>query len=258
MAIKLADRIRRVRADMPPRVLIYGVPGIGKTTLAAEAPNPIFLQLEDGTPAGLELASFGEVPGFAALMDNLKALATEQHDYQTVVLDSLTALEPMIWEETCRRHRWNDIEAAGYGKGYVAADTVWREVLAALAKLRKEPGMAICMIAHCEITRFEDPTVGAYSRYELRLHKRASGIVTDDADIVGFVNNDVQLQKQDVGFNKTATRGTGSGTRFIHFDDRPAYTAKNRHGLPDRMPLKPGTVWPAIMQSLKPSIEEAA
>lgn len=60
----MIDNIRTVTATLPPRILIHGQEGVGKTTLAAKFPVPVFLQLEDGTPAGLELASFGLLTSF--------------------------------------------------------------------------------------------------------------------------------------------------------------------------------------------------
>lgn len=67
MALSLAS-LKKVHADKPPRILIYGPAGIGKTTLASEFPSPVFLQIEDGTPAGVELTSFGKIDTFQQLI----------------------------------------------------------------------------------------------------------------------------------------------------------------------------------------------
>jgi len=58
----------------------------------------------------------------------LLALA-EQHDFATVVIDSVDWLEPLVWAKACRDNGWNSIEDAGYGKGYVAALNLWRQYI---------------------------------------------------------------------------------------------------------------------------------
>ena len=95
MAISIKD-LRRIRATQPPRVLIYGPPGMGKTTLAAEFPSPVFLQVEDGTPGDLELASFGRLDSLDEVNGAIDALYTDDHDRQTLVIDSLDKLEPLV------------------------------------------------------------------------------------------------------------------------------------------------------------------
>ena len=57
--------IKRVTATLPPRLLIHGQEGVGKTTLAAKFPAPIFLQTEDGIPVGIEADTFGLLTSFS-------------------------------------------------------------------------------------------------------------------------------------------------------------------------------------------------
>ena len=115
MAISLQSLLRSGTA-YPPRLLVYGVAGVGKTKLAANAPNPIFLQTEDGLGM-IQAATFGLMRSYADIQDALDVLFTQQHDFQTVVLDSLDWLEPLIWQETARINNWGHIEQAGFGKG---------------------------------------------------------------------------------------------------------------------------------------------
>src|SRR5262245_35231219 len=93
--------VQQVTATLPPRILVHGQEGTGKTTLAARFPRPIFLQTEDGTPAGVTLSSFGLLETYSAVRDALKRLATEEHDFQTVAIDALDELEGMIWADVC-------------------------------------------------------------------------------------------------------------------------------------------------------------
>ena len=76
----MIDSIRTVTATLAPRLLVHGQEGVGKTTLAAKFPAPVFLQLEDGTPAGLELASFGLLTSFPDVRAALAAQCCTRSD----------------------------------------------------------------------------------------------------------------------------------------------------------------------------------
>jgi AAA domain len=109
--MKIAD-IHRATATLPPRILIHGLEGVGKTTLAARFPDPVFLQIEDGT-GNLELVTFGLLDSLAAVQEAIAALGNEDHDFHTLVLDSVDALEPLVWAAVCREHNWPSIEGRG-------------------------------------------------------------------------------------------------------------------------------------------------
>src|SRR6188472_386951 len=98
MAISIKS-LHRKTATEPPRILLYGPEKAGKTTLASEFPNPVFLQIEDGT-GSLELDTFGKLTSYADVVDAITALMTEEHSFKTVVLDSVSALQPLVWAET--------------------------------------------------------------------------------------------------------------------------------------------------------------
>jgi hypothetical protein len=247
MAKSLAS-LRSSTAVLPPILGLYGVHGWGKTTLASEFPNPVFIQTENGTPGGVELHSFGEIESFSEVLESIASLLTEPHDYLTCVTDSIDAMEPLIWQQACVDNKWDSIESAGFGKGYIVVDQYWREYLAACRALTLN-GIAVVMIAHSDITRFDSPTTDPYSRYGIKLHKRASALVQEAADIVGFCNYRVSIKTEDAGFKKT-TRGVGGGQRLIHLEERPGFLAKNRYQMPESVEYRPGKGYEAL--SLKP------
>jgi len=242
MALSMKD-LRTVKATLPPRALIYGPPGIGKTTLAAEWPLPVFLQIEDGTPSDLALQSFGRLTTYDEVMEAIAALYTEEHQYRTLVLDSLDKLEPLVWAKVCADNQWQNIETPGYGKGYALTDSYWRDILEGASALRRDKNMGVVYIAHSSIETVNDPLTSSYSQYNIRLHKRAVGLMQDEVDAILFINQDVALLQNDPKAKSgpgARVRAAGGGNRWIHSSPRPAYIAKNRYGLPDKVQYEKG------------------
>jgi len=181
----MLDNIQTGRDAKPPRIMIYGQEGCGKSTWCAAAPNAIFIQTEDGL-GEIDTAKFPLSQTLDEVLACLKALADEPHDFQTVVLDSADWTERLIWDKVCQDFGVRSIEKAdgGYGKGYVHALTYWRQIVGLLNTLRDKRGMIVIVIAHSKVERFEDPENSAYDRYTPRLHKSATSLLCEWADAV--------------------------------------------------------------------------
>ena len=135
----------------------------------------------------------------------------------------------------CAERGYASIESPGYGKGWAEADSFWLDFLRGCEWLRRTRGMIIVLIAHSEITTVNDPRVASYTSYQLRLHKRASGLIEDSADLIGFLATDVIIKTEQGGFGKTRARADGGSTRWLHVEGRPAFVAKNRYAMPERI-----------------------
>lgn len=245
MAISLSS-ISKTKGLQAPRILLYGVPGIGKTTFAAGAPNPIFLFTEDG--AGLlEVDSFPLLKSYDDVISSLTSLLNEEHEFKTVVLDSLDHLEPLVWEKVTNAANVDSIASIDFGKGYTEALTYWRQIMDLLDRLRNEKNIAYVLIGHSNIKRFDSPDCEPYDRYQLKLHDKASGLVQERVDCVFFCNYQTVVQKTNVGFGKEKARGIGTGQRHVYTVEKPAYKAKNRFNLPEKLPLS----WGAFMTALQ-------
>lgn len=228
----------------PPRLVVYGPHGIGKTTFAANAPAPIGVLTEDG--AGLlDVPRFPLATSYDQAVSALQSLQGE-HDYQSVFLDSLDHMEPLIWAKVCEREGKRTIEDLGYGKGYVMALDYWRELLALLAALRAR-GMAVILLAHGEVRRYESPETEPYDRHQIKLHRGASALVQEWADCVFFAALETSTTTDDLGFKNTRSRGTTTGRRILHTTENPAYVAKNRYKLPESIDLS----WAAFSDALQ-------
>jgi hypothetical protein len=249
--------IHTATATSPPRILIYGPEGAGKTTLGSKFPSPVILQTEEGIPRGLTMSTFGLQDTFKGVLGSISFLGTEPHDRRTLVVDSLDPLEPLIWREACAANGWATIEQPGYGRGYVIVDNYWLDFLAGLDFLRRERGMMIVLLAHSAIERIDDPRAASYTSYQLRLHKRARALVQDWADGILFLAPDLNIQTEDAGFGKKRTRADGGSTRWLHCEGRPSFTAKNRYGLPPKIMIpKDFNYDAALAPYLPPAVAE--
>lgn len=240
----------------PPRILIYGSQKKGKSTFGSLADSPVFIQVEDGLDA-INVDSFPLAKSFQEVMGNLQSLAEQEHKFKTVVVDSIDWLEPLVWKETVIRNPYGDkgkkvenIEDYGYGKGYMHAMDVWRDYLDALDYLRSEKGMTIIQICHAQIRKFENPETDIYDRYELKLQKSASAKLMEHSDIILFVNQYVGVKKEEKGRSKDGRkRAVGTGELVLYTEERPAFMAGNRYGLPAEIPFaKDGSYWGVLAE----------
>jgi len=236
----------------PPRILIYGPQGLGKSTFGSLAEKPVFIQTEDGLDA-IDAATFPLATVYGDVMSQLTELADKEHDFKTLVIDSLDWLEPLIWKQLIaenptneKNRQVNSIEDYGYGKGFVMALDFWREYIQAINYLRNEKGMMIIQTAHAEIKRFENPATDAYDRYQPKLQKGASALILENSDIVLFTNYFIGVTKENTGFNDRK-RALGSGDRILYTEERPSFIAKSRYNLPAEIPFdKNGEYWNVI------------
>lgn len=242
------EGIHRGKRNVPPRLMLYGTEGIGKSTFASQAPAPIFVKTEDGLNE-IACDSFPLAKSAKAVADYLDALLNEKHSYRTLVVDSLDWLERLVWDELCESYGVSCIEKVdgGYAKGYTHALRRWREFIDKIDRLRNQFNMAVVFIAHAKIEKFEDPEGPSYDRYSPRLHKHVGSLVVEWCDSVFFATRKTITTTEDAGFGKKRGKasaiGGDGGERYIRTVGGPSCVAKNRYGLPPELPLS----WPAFM-----------
>lgn len=239
--------------NRPPRIVLLGVEKIGKSTFAAGADRPIFLPIEgeEGIDS-LDVARFPAVGGWTEILAAMRTLAAENHDYRTVVIDSASALEPLIWGYVCSEFKCASIEqvGGGYAKGYTESVTHWRKLCQMLDYLRREKGMASIIIGHVQIKVFNDPEGLSYDTYTLDIHSKASNVLYRWADSILFANTKVVSREQDAGFGKK--RGTGielsPGARYLFTQKRPAHPGGGR-GIYGHLPYELPLSWGAFCEA---------
>lgn len=224
-------KVRKTKQEAPLRVLVHGAGGVGKSTFAASAPSPVFLAAEDGL-SNIDAQALEEPADWAAVLGSVEQLTTERHAFRTLCIDSLDWLEPLCWAHVCKAAKKPDIEAFGYGKGYVAALDQWRVFYSRLERLRAVTGMGIVMIAHSVRKPVRNPTGDDYESWQIKLHTAAAGLVLEWCDVVGFAQHDV-------GIDTSSGRGKAfsTGKRVLCTQPAGGYVAKTRFHLPATLPL---------------------
>lgn len=227
----------------PPRILIYGPHGVGKTTLASQFPAPIVIQTEDGLGT-LETPAFPLATTVDDVLSAIGVLFNEKHDFKTVVLDSADWLDYLVQTQVKETH---DDKALSYGKDALLCAEQWRLLLDGFSALRSV-GMTVVLIAHCEVKRFDPPDGDSFERYQPKLQTRASALVQEWCDAVLFANFKTFVKSEAVGARKdqSVKKAISGGERLLHTGERPAYLAKNRYGLPPEIPMS----WAALNQAL--------
>jgi AAA domain len=229
-------------ADRPVIVTICGDSGMGKTTLAATFPKPIVIRAEDGLqaiPASHRPDAFPVLPDTTELWEQLKGLINEEHDYKTLIIDSVTALERMfaqhVVETDPKGPRGIQQALGGYGAGRDAVASMHARIRKAAGVLADKKGMNTVFIAHADTQKIEPPDDDAYMRYTLRLHEKSMPAYVDDVDVVGFL----KLETFTTGDGEKK-KAISDGTRILICHATAANVSKNRYGISEALPVQLG------------------
>lgn len=235
-------------AGVAPYSVIYGQNGIGKTTFAAMPPNTVFADVERGIPERLRNIPRFQINSLAEQIGMFEALRTQQHNYSHVVIDSLSALNNKLTEEICREQKWTlpdgrpDVGEKGY-TGYGRGEKIAGEKFAALAnaaiKLKEDRNIAITMLAHVRIIKIRPPDIEEYARYDLALPATAIEVLTQRADIVGFMSYPITTMRDDKNRNAIA-KAIGEADARLYLRNAATHNAKNRYELPESITIPAG------------------
>jgi hypothetical protein len=243
-----ASRITTGPIKSPPKMLIFGQPGVGKSVLACSAPKPIVIQGERGTNQ-INVPRFDMPDGWSDVREQVQVLIDEDLGYQTLVLDTLDGLEGFMLRDICREANVDAIEKAwgGYGKGFTRAVERWRELLSQLERLAEKRGMAIVMVAHSMVKGFANPEGADYDRWIPRLNEKAWGAIYGWCDAVLFAHYETANTATQIDGKGKAV---STGIRKLRTTKAAAVEAKNRYGFPELIEMRLERGWDAIAEHL--------
>lgn len=225
-------RGKRARAQ---KVVVYGPEGIGKSTFAAQFPEPLFIDTE-GSTDNMDVSRLDKPTSYTMLKNQIAWVKANPTVCKTLVIDTIDWAESLVIADVCAQHGKKGIEDFGWGNGYTYTKEEMGRLLNQLGEL-VDLGINVVLTAHAQMRKFEQPDeMGSYDRWELKLGKKTSSqtapLVKEWADMVLFANYKTVVMTADNGKKKA----TG-GQRVLYTQHHPAWDAKNRHGLPEEMPF---------------------
>lgn len=239
----LKDKIQHGRVRKPVTVCVWGVPGVGKTTFAASAPSPLICCLEPGADR-LDVAKLPAPSDWESFVGDLRELATTEHEFKSLAIDTLDALEVLAVQYVCQKGGKSTLADFSWGAGYALLVQEWRLFLRALEVLRDRKGMNIILIAHEHRKPFSDPELGSYEMYRPKLQDKVWALTNEWCDAVLFAQYDQALLEKE----GQKSRAIVSGRRVLRTQRGTGFVAKNRYDLPATIDLD----WKTFEQAAQP------
>ena len=229
-------QITKGRIATAIKTVIYGPEGIGKSTFAAQFPDPVFIDTE-GSTVHMDVKRLPRPDLWVELLNEVEYVRQNPGCCKTLVLDTADWAETLCGEYIYARDQKTGIEDYGYGKGYRFLFEEFGRLLNALEQVR-EKGVNLVICCHATMRKFEQPDeLGAYDRWSLKLtdSPKASiaGAVKEWADMVLFANYKTIVVNVD---GKGAAKGKNKvqgGKRVMYTAHHSCWDAKNRFGLPE-------------------------
>ena len=218
------------------RIVFYGAEGIGKSTLASQCPDPLFIDTE-GSTTHMDVKRFEAPSSWQMLLDQVQYVIDNPTVCRTLVIDTADWAEQIEINDLCKKKGWDGLEGAGYGKGYQYSAEEFGKLLNKLTEVVKR-GVNVVITAHATLRKVELPEeMGAYDHWEMKTSKKVAPMIKEWADVVLFLNYQVNVVNTD---GKGAIKGKNKaqgGRRVIHTNHTPFWDAKNRFGMPEELPL---------------------
>jgi hypothetical protein len=226
--------ITKGKQKRPFYAILYGQPGVGKTTLASLIPNSVFLDLEKGT-SFLDVA---RLQPEGTITEALETLFDNLDSFDTLIIDSLTSLETKHQLRMCEEMGWPSINALGYGESRGKWITSFKRLILDLDQFR-DAGKNVLIIAHQKSREVKDPlSQETYDQFSFDCNKDVH------VDILSHIDGCFFLKQKSLVRDDKAI---GNGSRVLLTKDRPQYTAKSRWNLPESIENPDAKFWEQLL-----------
>lgn len=231
--------------EKPVKGLIYGPQGVGKSSLAKDMPNPIFIDVEGGTTR-LNVKRTPRPMNWAHLMQIVRDLASDLQGFQTIVFDTSDWMERLAVAHILGINGSTEMgkDASGkkdWGKSYTQLTELWSSFLTQIESDFIDSRKAhVVFLAHSTTKRFELPEEnGEFDKYMLKMSERAGGLVKEWCELMLFVNYQTMVIVKE---SEKKGKAQGGARRMMYADNRASFEAKNRFSLPPEMELGFGPI----------------
>jgi len=258
--MSLLEQVKKP-VSKPPMITIVGSAGVGKTSLAGLFPDSLFVSLEDGTtvfeswnddvkPQILDLSQSKSIQ--SDLLALVKELGTSEHNFKTVVFDSITTLNLMLELEMCKEQGVADVASAhgGYFRGFSVIADQHKKFIGWCDHLRKVKNMAVVFLSHVEIEKIKNSPEESseYAVFAIGMYKKSSAMYRNFCDGVYYLTKEKFIVGAETNRKTGATtkfgRATETGKRILvtNGDGKTGYIdCKDRYGLPSEIEVEHGT-----------------
>jgi hypothetical protein len=225
-----------------PRILLYAMPKVGKTTFASKFANHLLINL-DGSSERVDCVRTPRIKSSREVLTIIDKLQNEQHDYKCLIIDTVDWLEKLICDEVAEANGKKTVEDISYGRGFPLVVNRWRDFLEALDALRLTKNMTILMLSHADIKKYTPPFGEEYDIYSPKLYGKKEksdtslAIILEFSDIIAFAHNKIRTKEIGEGFGKRRQPLNGVETVLYTGSSNPCFIAGNRYSLREEMPF---------------------
>lgn len=243
-----------VQTGVGLKAVIYGQEGVGKSTLATHCPGAVFIDCE-GSTSRMNVRRLPKPSSWNMLTQEMDFVleSAKAKGYGTVIIDTFDWAERLALDELCAEHSVTGIEGIGYGKGWEFEKEKIGRFLDKTDRLISA-GINVVLLCHAVSRKTTLPEeTEEFDHWELKLGNKTTNKIapllkewSDLTLFLAFRTNIIALD--DKGKKCKAT----SCERVIYTTKTAWWDAKNRFGLPDRLPL----AWESISHIFAPSASQ--